>query len=263
MENDNGLVMVRWYLVRLKSGEDKELYSQLALLGFGQRHKTYIVCRRNCNAVFEWMPAHVQDLLVEVDLIRIGLLLHATAGAGRAAGSRTSLLSVALAHRRRYTNLLCLECRLVCLEHNLRILFFLCGVDHEVVVVAAGHNVLGVAREDHLELVEDAIVLVRIAEARAQVLVDGDGLDWLAFHVDIPNLHCQVVPGHNVPPVVGESHVGDGGDNLGEEGTGRGILFLFELCIEIVSTCNWHNFLILTYAWHVRHTTPVVAYPQA
>lgn len=34
MENDNGLVMVRWYLVRLKSGEDKELYSQLALLWF-------------------------------------------------------------------------------------------------------------------------------------------------------------------------------------------------------------------------------------
>lgn len=178
------------------------------------------------------MPAHVQDLLVEVDLIRIGFLLHATAGAGRAAGSRTGLLSVTLAHRRRYTNLLCLECRLVCLEHNLRILFFLCGVDHEVVVVAAGHNVLRVAREDHLELVEDAIVLVRIAEARAQVLVDGDGLDWLAFHVDIPNLHCQIVPGHNVPPVVGESHVGDGGDNLGEEGTGRGILFLFELWIK-------------------------------
>ena len=33
------------------------------------------------------MPAHVQDLLVEVDLIRIGLLLHATAGAGRAAAT--------------------------------------------------------------------------------------------------------------------------------------------------------------------------------
>jgi hypothetical protein len=34
------------------------------------------------------------------------------------------------------------------------------------------------------------------------VLVDGDGLHRLTFHVDVPNLHGQVVPRHDVPPVV-------------------------------------------------------------
>lgn len=49
--------------------------------------KAHIVGRGNGNAVFEWMPAHVQDLLVEVDLIGIGLFLHAAAGPSRATGS--------------------------------------------------------------------------------------------------------------------------------------------------------------------------------
>jgi hypothetical protein len=25
--------------------------------------------------------------------------------------------------------------------------------------------------------------------------MDGDGLDWLALHVHVPNFDCQVVPG--------------------------------------------------------------------
>lgn len=49
------------------------------------------------------------------------------------------------------------------------------------------------------------------------MLVDGNSLHWLPFHVDIPDLHGQIIPRHNVPTVVGESHVGDGGDDLGEE----------------------------------------------
>lgn len=163
------------------------------------------------------MPAHVQDLLVEVNLVGIGLLLHATAGASRAAGARAGLLSVTLAHRRRYTNLLCLERRLVRLEHNFGVLLFFCGVDHEIVVVASRHNVIGIAGEHHLELVEDAVVLVRVTETGAEVLVDGDCLHWLPFHVDIPDFDSQIVPRHDVAAVVGESHVGDGGNNLGEE----------------------------------------------
>ena len=52
---------------------------------------TYVVRGRNGNAILEGMPAHVQDLLVEVDLIRIGLLLHPATRASRAAGPGAGL----------------------------------------------------------------------------------------------------------------------------------------------------------------------------
>src|SRR4051794_29833466 len=41
-----------------------------------KRKRTYVIRGSNRYAVLERMPAHVQDLLVEVDLIRIGLLPH-------------------------------------------------------------------------------------------------------------------------------------------------------------------------------------------
>ena len=47
---------------------------------------TYIIRRSDGNAVFLWMPAHVQDLLVEVDLVRIGLLTHPLRTTSWAAG---------------------------------------------------------------------------------------------------------------------------------------------------------------------------------
>lgn len=200
------------------------------------REGTYVVGGRNGNTIFIRMPAHVQDLLVEVDLVRIGLLLHAAAGAGRAARARAVLLSVGvLVHRRRHAHLLRLEGRLVRLEHDLRVLALVRGVDHKVVVVAAGHDILGIAREDHLEFVEDAVVLVRVAQARSQVFVDGDGLDGLSLHVDIPDLDRQVIPRHDVSAVVGESDVGDGGDDFGKEGAGGGIFFLLEDCLKLES----------------------------
>jgi hypothetical protein len=40
---------------------------------------TYIIGRRNSNAVLERMPAHVQNLFVEVDLVRVRLLPHTLA----------------------------------------------------------------------------------------------------------------------------------------------------------------------------------------
>lgn len=54
---------------------------------------TYIIRRSDGNAVFLWMPAHVQDLLVEVDLVRIGLLTHPLRTTSWAAGS-AALLTV-------------------------------------------------------------------------------------------------------------------------------------------------------------------------
>lgn len=164
----------------------------------------------------------MQNLLVEVDLVRVRLLLHPLRSSRRAACSGSALLGAGAGrvHRRRDADLLRLEGRLVRLQNNLRILVRVRRVDHEVVVVAARHHILRIAREDHLELVEYAVVLVCVAESRPQVLVDRNSLHGLAFHSHIPNLHGEVVAGENVAPVVGEAHVGYRGDDFGEEGAG-------------------------------------------
>jgi hypothetical protein len=39
-----------------------------------------------------------------------------------------------------------------------------------------------------LELIEDAIILVQIAQLPAEVIMDRNSFDWLRFHVDIPDL---------------------------------------------------------------------------
>src|SRR2546423_5534381 len=52
------------------------LVSRLGITTVQKGRQTYVIRGSNCYAILEWMPAHMQDLLVEVDLIRIGLLPH-------------------------------------------------------------------------------------------------------------------------------------------------------------------------------------------
>ena len=66
------------------------------------------------------------------------------------------------------------------------------------------------------------------------MLVDRNCLDRLALHIHVPDLDGEVVAGENVTTVVGEAHVGDGGDDFGEEGAGGGVFFLFEFCKLLV-----------------------------
>ena len=75
----------------LQRREDEQLGAQL-VFGYsdGQPGKqTYVIRGSNRYAVLERMPAHMQDLLVEVDLIRIGLLPHSPPLPARSS-SRTS-----------------------------------------------------------------------------------------------------------------------------------------------------------------------------
>lgn len=90
---------------------------------------SYIIRRGDRNAVLEGVPTHVQDLLVEVDLVRIRLLAHPLALAWRswAARPRAALLAVRSRARgrvdgRRDPDLLRLEGRLVRLQHHLDLL---------------------------------------------------------------------------------------------------------------------------------------------
>lgn len=225
------------FRARLQSREDEELWSIQVSKESSSCHArnrskgakgvgcTHIISSSNSNAILLRMPAHVQNLLVEINLIGIRLLTHPLGTTSGAIGPASLLAAffttraarARAAHGSRDSDLFGLESGLVGLQHNFSVVAGFCRVDHEIVVVGACHDVAGVAREGDFELVEDGIVLVRIAEAGPEVLVDGDGFDWLALHVDVPDFDRQVVAREDVAAVVGEAYVGDGGDDLTEE----------------------------------------------
>lgn len=165
------------------------------------------------------VPAHVQDLLVEVDLIRIGLLAHAlcTTGWRACTASLLAVLTSTSVHRRGDADLLRLECALVGLQHNLGVLVRVARVNHKVVVVGSSHDVSSITRESHLELVEDAVVFVCVAQSGAEMLVNGNRLDWLALHVHVPDLDGEIIAREDVSAIMAEADVRNGRNNLGEE----------------------------------------------
>jgi hypothetical protein len=61
------------------------------------------------------------------------------------------------------------------------------------------------------------------------MLVNWYGLDGLSLHVHIPDLYSQIVAREDISAIVGESDVGYGGDDFGEEGARRRVFFLLEL----------------------------------
>lgn len=85
---------------------------------------TYVVRSRNGDAVLERMPAHMQDLLVEINCIRIRLLAHPRSLTSWTVCSAVALLVLAASsvHRCRDANLLRLERALICLQYNLSVL---------------------------------------------------------------------------------------------------------------------------------------------
>lgn len=75
-------------------------------------------------------------------------------------------------------------------------------------------DLLSVSAECALELVKDAVVLIKIAEFVSKVVVDVDCLHWSALHVDIPHFQSEIVTRKNVAPVLAEFDVRDGRDDL-------------------------------------------------
>ena len=69
------------------------------------------------------------------------------------------------------------------------------GIDHEIVVIAACHDVATITAEDDLEFVEDAVVLVGVAQSWSEMIMFGDGFDGLTLHIDVPDLDSQVIAG--------------------------------------------------------------------
>ena len=79
-----------------------------------------------------------------------------------------------------------------------------------------------------LELVENAVILVEVAELSTEMIMNVDRLHRSTIHVHIPDLEAQVITRQNVPPVSAELDVGNRRDNLRKERSVRGILFLLE-----------------------------------
>src|SRR5690554_4964413 len=115
--------------------------------------KTHVIGSGDGDGILEWMPAHMQDLLVEVDLVRVRLLPHPCTGSGSRRPCPAALLLAVDGCGD--ANLLRLEGTLVGLQHNLNLLLGCGGVDHEVVVVGSRHDILAVTREYDLELIKD------------------------------------------------------------------------------------------------------------
>ena len=150
------------------------------------------------------MPAHVQNLLVEINLVRVRLFLHPSAltscSCRWAASSRVALFTswpirrtCRCVDRGGNPDLLLLESRFIGLKNNFRFPLRIRGIDHEVVIVAARHHILGVPGEDDLELVEDAVIFVSVTQPRPKVLMNWYSLDRRPFHINVPYLDCQVV----------------------------------------------------------------------
>ena len=133
--------------------------------------ETYIIRSRNGNTILKWMPAHMQYLLVEIDLIGISLLSHSCTltdtsswapGSGATLFTRCGIRGTGGIDRRRNAYFLCFEGGFVGLKDNFCFCFGIGRVNHEIVVVATCHYVAAIAREDHFEFIKDTVVFVCI-----------------------------------------------------------------------------------------------------
>src|SRR3954463_7365967 len=95
--------------------------------------KTYIVSGSDSNGGLEWMPAHMQNLLVVVEMFSICFFPHSTRNACASWASCSSLL--ATIDWSWYSNLLRFKRTLIRLENNLHFLLRIRRIYHKVIVV--------------------------------------------------------------------------------------------------------------------------------
>lgn len=75
-------------------------------------------------------------------------------------------------------------------------------------------DLLSVTTECALELIEDAIVLIKITEFVSKMIVDVDCLHRSALHVDIPHFQGEIVTRKNVAPILAEFDIRNRRDDL-------------------------------------------------
>jgi len=140
-----------------------------------------IVCGRHGDNILLWMPGSVEDLLVEIETVHRDLVLFPLP-------TRTYLS--------RFEHCLWLGHFSGGLQRHL---FTRAPVKHsEEVVIATGHDGRVRPIPTALKLVEDAVVLIEGAQFGTEVLMNSEGFDRFGFHMKIPHLYGQVVPGNHV-----------------------------------------------------------------
>ena len=87
----------------------------------------------------------------------------------------------------------------------------------EILVEHACDEVLRTGTGADRKLIEDALVLVKLAQLRLKRLEKRDHLHGLRRLPDVPDLHVQEVPRLDVAPVLREAGIRDRGHDLREE----------------------------------------------
>lgn len=78
------------------------------------------------------------------------------------------------------------------------------------------------------EFLECTILFLHQKEQKAKWKLHLIGLQGFAFHVQVPDLHCQVIPGHQITSAVAELDIRNGGDDFRKEGPVAWVLRLFK-----------------------------------
>mmetsp|Transcript_844 Transcript_844/g.3850 ORF Transcript_844/g.3850 Transcript_844/m.3850 type:complete len:248 (-) Transcript_844:901-1644(-) len=109
------------------------------------------------------------------------------------------------------------------------------------VTVRSSRQVAAIVGEAALELVEDAVALVQVAQLGAKMLVNLELRHGFRIHVYVPELHREVIPGQDVPAVPAELDVRDARDDLAEERPGsRGFLLVENLGVVVAQSAGSH-----------------------
>lgn len=103
--------------------------------------------------------------------------------------------------------------------------------DVERVVVGSSEQLRGVVAPAGLELVENGVILVQVAELVEEVIVELDDANGPSLVSDVPDLHGQVVSRNHHTAAGGELDVADGSDQLLEEAANLAILVLEGFCL--------------------------------
>eukprot|EP00968_Pinguiococcus_pyrenoidosus_P006139 scaffold407_cov251-Pinguiococcus_pyrenoidosus.AAC.28 len=169
-----------------------------------QREKGELVQPRNRDGVAGRGPIHLQDSLLKVCLLVVYTGVRvATTGFSEAQNLP------------RRAHVLSLQVGFVHVHPADRVAAAFRA--EEAVPVRAGHEVLGVRRATHLELVEDVVVLIQLTQAILDVFMHGHHRHGSLLLSQVPHFQREEISRCNKLLPVQEARVGDGRDNLRKE----------------------------------------------
>lgn len=152
-----------------------------------------VIRRRKRNRILPGMPARMQNFLVKVQRVKVGVLLLFTL-ASRSGGRRsvcTKLLILAGAYAFRFkSRLVGLQDDIVCCIRvpNMEKVVVGCRKNISRSRLKSVHIILSVTAECALKLVKDTVIFIQVTKFCAQVFMDRNCFYGFILHGNIPNL---------------------------------------------------------------------------